>query len=96
MTIEAFSYTHLDVYKRHIEHPESITKTIPASIEFCGEVNDIYDKNNYITILKFDKKIINVTKEKNAANLFSPANQFFFPDLIYLAIGMLCLLYTSS
>lgn len=83
-------YTDIDsIAKKTIEHPESITKTIPASIEFCGEVNDIYDKNNYITILKFDKKIINVTKEKNAANLFSPENQFFFPDLIYLAIGML-------
>ena len=32
--------------------------------------------------------MIDVNKEKNIANLFSPQDNFFFPDFIYLLIGM--------
>lgn len=68
---------------------ESLTKTIPAVIEYCGKVSNIKEERNYITILEYNKKIINVNKEMNIATLFTPQNDFFFPDFVYLAIGML-------
>lgn len=68
---------------------EALTKTIPARIVFCGEVSNLTECSNYITIFEFNKKIINVNKDLNIANLFSPQDEFFFPDFVYLAIGML-------
>lgn len=66
----------------------SLTKTVPAEVEYCGEAHEISENENYITILSFNKKMIDVNKEKNIANLFSPQDNFFFPDFIYLLIGM--------
>jgi len=82
-------YTDIDSISRKLfTSPESLTKTIPVSIDCVGEVSEILEDENYITVLSFDKKMIDVDKAQNIAHLFSPKDKFFFPDLIYLAIGM--------
>lgn len=82
-------YTNIDsIINKLLYKSESLTKTIPANVVYCGNASDICEKENYIMISEFDKKIINVDKEQNTAHLFSPKNEFFFPDFVYLAIGM--------
>src|SRR5574344_1475514 len=82
-------YTNIDsIINKLLYKSESLTKTIPANVIYCGDVSDICEKENYIMISEFDKKIINVDKKQNTAHLFSPKNEFFFPDFVYLAIGM--------
>lgn len=83
-------YTDVDsIINKLTNNQESLTKTIPAKVLYCGKVSNIGEDNNYISVLSFDKKIMNINKEKNTANLFTPKNNFFFADLVYLAIGML-------
>lgn len=67
---------------------ESLTKTIPAVVKYCGEVSNVTEGSNYITIFEYKNKIINVNREQNTATLFTPQEGFFFPDFVYLAIGM--------
>lgn len=82
-------YTDIDsISNKLFNSPESLTKTIPVTIDYVGEVDYILEKENYITVLSFDRKMIDVDKAQNIAHLFSPKDKFFFPDLIYLAIGM--------
>lgn len=82
-------YTDIDsISNKLMYNEESLTKTIPATVTYDGEVDDILDRENYISILSFDKKMIDVNKDENVAHLFSPKDQFFFPDLVYLALGM--------
>lgn len=77
-----------NVTKKLLKHPEALTKTIPASINYCGEASNITESDNYIVIFEDKNKDISLNIEKNIAILFSPQNSFFFPDLVYLAIGM--------
>ena len=82
-------YVDIDsIFDTLINKPGSFTKTIPAKITYLGKSSNITESNNYIVISKFDKKFININKDLNIAHLFSPADKFFFPDLVYLAIGM--------
>lgn len=82
-------YTDIDSITNKLLHrTESLTKTIPASVVYCGKASNIEEKENYISICSFEKKIINVNKDQNTAHLFSPKDKFFFPDFVYLAIGM--------
>jgi len=82
-------YTNINSINTKMQNNiESLTKTIPAIVKYCGKVSSITEDRNYITILEFDKKIINVNKDTNTASLFSPQDNFFFPDFVYLAIGM--------
>ena len=71
-----------------INKPGSFTKTIPAKITYLGKASSITESNNFILISNFNKKVININKDLNIAHLFSPPDDFFFPDLVYLAIGM--------
>lgn len=83
-------YTNIDsILAKIITYPESLTKTIPADIKYCGEFSEVIEKKDYITIAASDRKIIDVDRKNNIANLFSPIDEFFFPDFVYLAIGMI-------
>src|SRR5574344_1190897 len=83
-------YTDIDsIINKLLHKSESLTKTIPATVIYCGKVSDITEEENYIVIQSFNRKIINVNKEQNSAHLFSPKDEFFFPDFVYLAIGMI-------
>lgn len=83
-------YTDVDsIINKLLHKPESLTKTIPVNIVYYGKVSNIMEEENYIAINSFGKKIINVNKEQNSAHLFTPKDEFFFPDFVYLAIGML-------
>ena len=82
-------YTDIDSVSRRLKNnPEGLTKTIPATVAYLGEVSNITESENFITVLGHNKKMISVDREANTAALFSPQDQFFFPDLVYLAIGM--------
>ena len=84
-----YLYTDImSINKKMHNNPRGLTKTVPADITCVGEVNEIMEDRDYILILEGDKKTINVDVEKNTAELFTPQNKFFFPDFVYLAIGM--------
>lgn len=82
-------YTDIEsVIQKLLHSQESLTKTVPAEVIYNGDVYIIEESRNFLTLLSFNKKSIYVDKEKNVANLFSPQDQFFFPDLVYLVMGM--------
>ncbi len=84
-----YLYTDIKTINKKMHNdPRGLTKTIPVNISYLGEVNDINENNNYILILDYNKKIINVDRDSNTATLFTPQDKFFFPDFVYLAIGM--------
>lgn len=66
-----------------------ITKTIPATVEFCGEVDSVSEEENYLIFRNSNMASVNLNIEKNIGLLSLPENNLFFPDLVYLAAGMI-------
>lgn len=84
-------YSDIDSVNHKLEAHKSVTKTIPVDIVSKGVVKEIDTNENYITVLKgYEKKVL-IDVDKNTAHLFTnmeDTEEFFFPDLVYLAISM--------
>lgn len=85
-----YLYTDSEMVKNEILFKENkITKTIPASVRYIGTVDSVSENADYIIYIKGQKSVVNIDKENNISFLSLPENELFFPDLVYLAIGML-------
>ncbi|NLM63441.1 MAG: hypothetical protein GX190_03925 [Mollicutes bacterium] len=69
--------------------PTSIMKTIPATISWMGAVEDIEENENVLVYLNRANKKVEIDEEQNVSYLELPEQNLFFPDLVYLAIGMI-------
>jgi len=81
-------YSDVDVIAEKLSERKSIVKTIPVQIVYKGICNEIGKKENCISVLKGDIKKVSIDVGKNAAQLITNSEYFFFPDLVYLAICM--------
>lgn len=84
-----YIYTNSKKISNKLLQKKSITKTIPAEIEYIGEYDNIIEDSNYILVLNNNIQNIIINKENNYCSLNVKENEFFFPDLVYLAICML-------
>ena len=83
-----YIYTDIEKIITKFERSENITKTIPCVIKYLGDFSNIIEDRNYISIINHNNNIVKIDKEKNTALILTLKDKFFFPDLIYLAIGM--------
>lgn len=81
-------YTDMDKISKKLLVSRNISKTIPASIQYLGNVHNIDESINYILLLNDKVSYFNVDKKNNIATIFVKECNFFFPDLVYLAMGM--------
>lgn len=84
-----YIYTDMEKICKKLSVQRNVSKTIPAVSQFIGDTNQIGETNNYILLLNNNINSINIDKENNIANIFANEKNFFFPDLVYLAIGMI-------
>ena len=82
-------YTDIEKVSKKLSETNQIKKTIPVTIKKCENANTIEEQNNYILILKNDKKYVDINKDLNIANILVKPEELFFPDITYLTIGML-------
>ena len=83
-------YSDLEkIFNKLSNDSKSILKTIPCEIIYQGNVSEITENSNYITVLNSQKRTINVDKNKNIINMTSTNEEFRFPDLTYAILGML-------
>lgn len=82
-------YTDMEKVRNKLIEGRGLKKTIPATIKFEGNVNEVVERKNYITLLNSSMQNLRIDKESNITNIFIDESEFFFPDLVYLAIGML-------
>lgn len=88
--VKIYLYTDSEMVKKQILFKENkITKTIPASISYVGTVDKVTEETDYIMYVKGQKSMVDIDKENNITLLSLPESELFFPDLVYLAIGML-------
>ena len=81
-------YTDIEKVSKKLSETNQIKKTIPVTIKKCQNANTIEEQNNYILILKNDKKYVEINKDLNIANILVKPEELFFPDITYLTIGM--------
>ena len=83
-----YIYTNIEKIASKLLNIENVAKTIPCDVKYLKDTNIINEERNYIYIVDHNDNFININKEKNTALILTPKDKFFFPDLIYLAIGM--------
>ena len=83
-----YIYTDMNKVCNKLSVSRNMSKTIPATIECLGDVENIVENENYIVLLKSNTNYIEIDKERNISTLFALEDSFFFPDLVYLALCM--------
>ncbi len=83
-----FFYTDSKKCIEKMNEKKSILKTMPCEIVCLGETSSVLETENVICFLNTDEKNIRLDKEENMAFLFGKEEELFFPDIIYLAMGM--------
>ena len=84
-----YVYTDIEKVKNRFLEQLVITKTIPATVTYCGEATNIDVNKDYILLLNSEKQYVDIDVENNSATIFANKDTFFVPDIVYLAIGML-------
>ncbi len=82
-------YTDIEKIKNKLLEGRSLKKTIPAETKYYGKVENIENNDNLIIISKSKIQNYLLDRENNTASILTPEDSFFFPDLVYLTIGML-------
>ena len=77
------------VIKKIIYNYDTITKTIPVKIEYVEETDNIAENENILVYKNCSKTSVDIDVKNNISFLSMPEDNLFFPDIVYLAIGMI-------
>ncbi|HHW69222.1 MAG TPA: hypothetical protein GX747_02620, partial [Tenericutes bacterium] len=72
-----------------IYNSDTITKTIPVKIEYVEETDNIAENENILVYKNCSKTSVDIDVKNNISFLSMPEDNLFFPDIVYLAIGMI-------
>ena len=79
-----------------ISSDKIITKTIPGTVVYLGEVPGIDEGKDYLFYQNSSVKFVNINREDNVSVLSFPEEQLFLPDLVYLLMCMFANIFQAE